>query len=349
MHKVLRGFGTAVGLVVVLAVLWWGVRSFSTVARPSAPVVAAVELPTLVPTAPALVLVTATPTPLPSPTATAVANRSEMRQQPSVPPTAVASPTPVLPQDINGLAYESILLMPADVRENVRDLFVSSVAKGRNPRAFIKVGDSTIENEHFLSHFDDGEAYELGAYGYLQETIDYFAGSFSRDSTAVRIGFHSWTMLDPYWADKAICQANETPLACEIRLHNPTFALVRLGSNDVGVPDSFDRNMREIVESCLQAGVIPILGTKADRNEGGDNINNQIIRTIAADYALPLWDFDTVAATIPGRGLDQDGIHMTVDYVPDYSTPLSFGKGHGVHNLTALVVLDLLRETVQTK
>jgi hypothetical protein len=137
-----------------------------------------------------------------------------------------------------------------------------------------------------------------------------------------------------------VCLPNEAVLNCELRVQNPSIVFIRLGSNDVGVPDSFDKNMRKTVELALANGIIPILGTKADRHEGGDNLNNNIIRQIAADFTLPLWDFDLLAATLPGRGLDQDGIHMTTFYAHDYTSPIAFERGHGLHNLTALIVLD---------
>jgi hypothetical protein len=53
-----------------------------------------------------------------------------------------------------------------------------------------------------------------------------------------------------------------------------------------------------------------------------------------------LWDFDLVAQTLPGRGLDADGVHMTTFYAHDYTLPEAFQRGHSVHNLTALIVLN---------
>ena len=211
---------------------------------------------------------------------------------------------------------------------------------GRNCRPFAKVGDSTIETDHFLSRFDSGP-YNLGAYTALQGVIVHFRGSFARDSTAVRTGLHSWTTFDPAWADKNVCLPNESPIACEFRQHNPAIVLIRLGSNDVGVPAMYDQNMRQIVQYAIDNSVIPVLGTKADRHEGS-NQNNDILRQIAADYQIPLWEFDIVAGTLPGRGLDVDGVHMSTFYAHDYTLPEAFQRGHAMHNLTALLMLDAL-------
>ena len=248
------------------------------------------------------------------------------------------------PGQVNGIPYSSFVILPDNVRQNARAIYARGQELGNNPRAFSKMGDSTIEPPHFLTRFDSGP-YNLGDYAYLQDVIDYFAGSFGRESIAVRRGLHAWSVDDPLWADKTYCQANETVLACEFRLHKPSLLLIRLGSNDVGVPESFRQSMGTIVQYAIDNGVIPVLGTKADRNEGGD-INNAIIREIAAQYQVPLWDFDAVANTIPGRGLSEDNVHMTFFYSHDYTDPTAFQTGHGVHNLTALILLDELWKQV---
>ena len=252
---------------------------------------------------------------------------------------------PPAPTTLNGIPIDTIVVMPDDVKQHIREIYASGLALGRDPHAFSKAGDSTIENPYFLTRFDGGQ-YNLGDYAYLQPVIDYFTGSYSRQGMAVRRGLHSWSMLNPTWADKTNCQPNETPIACEFRLHNPSVVLIRLGANDVDVAKSFDKNLRQIVELSIDNGVIPVLGTKADRHEGPGNINNNIIRQVAADYKIPLWDFDLVAQTIPGSGLDADSVHMTTFYAHDYSLPEAFQRGHSVHNLTALIVLDKVWKVV---
>lgn len=258
--------------------------------------------------------------------------------------TAV-TPSPVnlqisQPTTLNGIPLSAIVVMPPNVLANTRAIYAQGQQLRRNPHAFAKVGDSTIAIDHFLSRFDVGP-YNLGDYAYLQRVIDYFPGSFGRDSASVRIGLHAWTVFDPIWADKSICTANETVIACEYRLHNPSIALIRLGANDVGAPTLYDENMRQIVQFSIDNGVIPVLGTKADRNEGS-NQNNDIVRQIAADYQIPLWEFEPVAATLPGRGLDVDGVHMNTFYAHDYTQPEAFQRGHAMNNLTALMVLDAI-------
>ncbi len=245
---------------------------------------------------------------------------------------------------VNDLPEREIIHFSEEARQLARETFARGQEKGRNPRAFTTAGDSTTEIPFFLGRFDDGP-YNLGEFAYLQPVIDFFHGSFNHDSVSVRVGLHAWTLFDPTWADKTRCLSNEASLPCEIRLHNPSIILFRLGSNDTGVPALFDENIRLAVEYALEQGVIPVIGTKADRGEGSDQ-NNQLLRQIAADYDLLLWDYDRVADTLPGRGLDADQVHMTTFYAHDYSLPEAFQRGHAVHNLTALMVLDTIWKEV---
>ena len=267
---------------------------------------------------------------------------------------AAATPTPVLtftlpvtPTTLNGIPFAEIVVISPETWATIRSIYERGRELGRDPRAFSKIGDSTIDAEHFLSRFATGP-YNLGDYAFLQPTVDYFAPSFARQGMAVQIGLHSWNALDPLWADKTICEAAETVIACEFRLHNPSLVLIRLGANDVGVPDHFAQNMRDIVTYAIEQGVIPVLGTKADRAEGSDE-NNQIIRQIAEEYHLPLWDFDRVAATLPQRGLDEDGVHLLAYMAHDYTQPVAFERGHALHNLTALLVLDTIRQEMMNE
>lgn len=261
---------------------------------------------------------------------------------PFVSPAALVVPPPAaLPPTLNGVPLEEIIVLPETARQNIRGIFAAGMSLGRNPRAFSKLGDSIIENPHFLARFDGGP-YNLGEYAALQPVIDYFAGSFGRQGAAVRRGLHSWSVFDPMFADKSLCYANESLLACELRLHNPSLLFVRLGTNDVGVPESFERSLRRVIEFSISSGVIPILTTKADRFRDPLDTNNGIIRRLALEYNVPLWDFDRIAATLPGRGLAADGAHLTTFFAHDYTQPEALQRGHGVSNLTALMMLDAI-------
>ncbi len=287
----------------------------------------------------------ATATALAGPTAT----RSPATPAPTpspVPPTLEPSPTPLGPQVINDIPLASIAPMDPEIAANVRAIYERGQVLGRDPNTFSKLGDSTLLNPHFLGPFDLGD-YKLGDFDHLQSTIDRWRGSFERHGIGTHHGLHSWTVFDPMWADEEWCEAGEHLLACEVRLQNPSVLFIRLGSNDAGAPSGFRFNVKEVIEYAIDNGIIPIIGTKADRFEGS-NENNDILRALAAEYDVPLWDFDLLANTLPGRGLDTDQVHLIIDELPhDYTDPAAFQRGHAMQDLSALIALDQVRRIIE--
>jgi hypothetical protein len=272
---------------------------------------------------------------------TGLMDESETTDEESgIPPTAVQA----MP-NVNGVPIETIVVMPEEVQERVREIYAQGRLLGRNGSAFSKLGDSLIATPSFFTQFDAG-VYDLGPYEYLQPAIDYFAGSYERYGVALRPGLHAWGVFDPLWANKDWCQSNETMIACEFRLNNPGVLLILLGTNDSGSPGNFAHNIRKVVEFCIENGVVPVLVTKADRFEGPENTNNNLLREIADEYSIPLWDYDLVAGTMPDRGLQEDQVHLTVFVENDYTMPEAFETGHGVHNLTGLMMLNAIRQAV---
>lgn len=226
----------------------------------------------------------------------------------------------------------------SNVGPRAREIYLQGLAMGNNPRAFSKFGDCNSRTVFYLSHFDRGE-YLLGPYEYLQPVIDHFAGSYSRDSMTVWGGGRAWMVFDPLWANPAYCEPGETPIACEYRTHRPSVALIAFGTKEMGHTQLFEDNLRAIVEFSIANGVIPVLSTKADSLEGAGQPNNDIIRQVAAEYGVPLWDWGQVAATLPHNGLWDDGNHL--GWFPlRYNDSRALRTGHSLRNLTALVALD---------
>ena len=52
---------------------------------------------------------------------------------------------------------------------------------------------------------------------------------------------------------------------------------------------------------------------------------------------------------MPDRGLQEDQVHLTVFVENDYTMPEAFDTGHGVHNLTGLMMLDAIRQAVTSE
>ncbi|HKZ70035.1 MAG TPA: SH3 domain-containing protein [Anaerolineales bacterium] len=219
-----------------------------------------------------------------------------------------------------------------------RDIYQTGLALGNNPRAFSKVGDCQSAAPFFLASFDAPGQYRLGENGYLQETIENFSGSFSRESMVAKNGLNTASVLSPLWADPKKCNKGESALECEYRLHRPAFAIISLGTNGAWQSDAdYESAMRRIIDISIERGVVPILSTKADDVEGGNRFNF-IVSKLAAEYDLPLWNFWAAASTLPSFGL-ADTYHLSWGrlFLDD---PVSMSKGWAWRNLTALQSLD---------
>ena len=229
---------------------------------------------------------------------------------------------------------------------HMQEIFANGQTQGRNPYRFSKLGDSVIANGDFLTRFDKPGAYELGPFTSLSPVIEHYQGSWDRFGVGIRIGLHAWGVFDPMWANKDWCEPNEVMIDCEFRLNNPAVVLIHLGTNDT--TDSYPQFMRKVIETSLEAGVIPIIMTKADRFEGDDNRNNETMRSLAAEYKVPLLDYDLLAATLPERGLKEDGVHMNGPLAHDYNLEETLQKGHTTHNLAVLFMLEeILSEVIR--
>lgn len=290
-------------------------------------------------------------------------------------PTLFAFTTPVLPQDDSRLPVPSLSpaplsiptvdvstlppnfwmdlpVVPNDVSDRVREIYWRGLQMGNNPHAFSKVGDCHSTNPYFLADYDLGPGiYDLGEYGDLQATIDYFGGSFGRTSLSAKQGLSTAGVLASLWSDWQQCSSNETPLDCEIRLHRPSFAIISLGTNeayDVKLDKTpFEGRLRRIIEHSIDQGVVPILSTKAD-NEEGDHYINYVTAKLALEYELPLWNFWKAVQPISQNGM-RNADHLT--FAPtksftDFSKPEYLDYGMQIRNLTALQTMDMIRREV---
>lgn len=224
------------------------------------------------------------------------------------------------------------------VSGNARAIYQRGLSAGTNPRAFSKVGDCQSVAPYYLVPFDKGE-YRLGSsYAYLQETINQFGGMFGRESLAARDGMNVKSVLDPLWANPRLCQAGESPLACELRLNRPSIVLVSLGTNGSWqTNEEYEGYMRQILDYIIAQGAVPILSTKADNLEGGDRFN-QIVLKLAGEYDVPLWHFQLAAQTLPNNGI-VDSYHLGWGQL-FFDLPTGLSRGWQVRNLTALQALD---------
>ncbi|MCE9645718.1 MAG: hypothetical protein K8S20_06935 [Chloroflexi bacterium] len=253
----------------------------------------------------------------------------------------VSTPRPTLTAD----EWMTLPIVPA-VSDTARAIYRHGLELGNNPQAFSKVGDCQTSTDFFLVDFDHAGTYSLGdEHAGLQATIDYYQGSFSRQSLAVKDGFNVAAVLSPLRADPKQCNAGETPLACEYRLNKPSVALISMETNfKQRTAEEYGKYMRQIVAYTISQGIVPVLGTKADNKEGNNAINAEIAM-IANEFDIPVWNFWAAAQPLPNHGFDtglNDGFHLSFsrNFFDDPKVMLSAWPWR---NLTALQVLDAMR------
>ncbi|MCL4261187.1 MAG: hypothetical protein KJZ52_11240, partial [Anaerolineales bacterium] len=140
-------------------------------------------------------------------------------------PAATATPKPPLEKD----AWMQMPVVPAGVSESMREVYQRGIESGNDPTHFSIIGDCQNVSSYFLSVFDTPGEFSLGSeYAYLQPTIDYYHGSYSRVSLAVKGGFNAAAVLSPLRADPKSCNANESPLDCELRTWRPSIVFVSM-------------------------------------------------------------------------------------------------------------------------
>ncbi len=187
----------------------------------------------------------------------------------------------------------------------LKDVYARGQEQGLNAHHFSVAGDCQNIPNAFLGFYDEPDRYYFtDTDAYLQETVDWFAGTWSRDGLAVDGGFNFPAIFTPLRADPDQCQNNEAPLACEIRTNKPAFIIIAMEFVYEGrTAENYEQYLRQAVDYALSQNVIPILMTKADNVEGGHRIN-QATAQVAYDYDLPLINWWRAAQSLPNHGLD---------------------------------------------
>jgi len=323
--------------IVLLTACGGGASASPTAARPSLAATAENRLQ------PSATVTLAAVTPTVEITKTAAASATATITASPIPQnTPTKGPTPTLAPD----AWQKAPVIPASVSQRVKLIYQMGLLKGNNPRAFSKVGDCNSTMPYFLGDFDTPGQYDLGDYADLQETVDFFAGSFGRKSLAAKDGLTAHASLSVLWNTWKDCETYETPLTCEYRIHRPMYALISFGTNDANGTVDFEIALRKVIEMTIGNSIIPILSTKADNAEGDYSINEAIVR-LAYEYELPLWNYWLAVQTLPDKGL-RSPEHLSAG--PDGFSTLTgenLNFGWPVRNLTALQTLDAVRKAVE--
>lgn len=284
------------------------------------------EAPTITPTASEQAQSSATPTPTQDPTSDSDSTETTEENTQQTPTMAIY--IPLDPED-----WQNWPVIPG-LSPQMIDLYKHGLELGRDPHAFSVIGDCQSSPTYFLSIYDEGRYTLPEGQEYLQETIDWYAGSFSHLSITVKNGMTAPGVLNPLWRDIQLCESKETPIICEVRVNNPSLAIISLGTNWLPSTsyEQYVDYLSEIVRLLLSQGVIPVLSTKADNIEG-DYSRNLAMADVAAEYSLPLWNFWAAVEHLPNRGLDntREDVYLVHD-------------GWDVRNLSALELLDHLHK-----
>jgi hypothetical protein len=265
------------------------------------------------------------------PTETKTQNEAESKVPEALTPTEVVTPTPYVRLDPED--WQNWPVIPSLSPEMI-EVYKRGQALGRDPHVFSVIGDCQSTPTYFLSIYDEGRYTLPDDKAYLQETIDWYAGSFSHLSITVKNGMTAPGVLNPMWRDIQLCESKETPITCEVRVSNPSLVLISLGTN--WMPDTpheqYVHYLSEIVRILLSNGVIPVLSTKADNIEG-DYSRNLAMAEVAYEFSLPLWNFWAAVKDLPNRGLDnsREDVYLVHD-------------GWDIRNQSALELLDHLHK-----
>ncbi|MEP7135056.1 MAG: SGNH/GDSL hydrolase family protein [Chloroflexota bacterium] len=261
-----------------------------------------------------------TPLPVPAPQAVPTLTRSPIttdRTPPSTPiltntPSIRFSASPSVTSSATRPASPAIKITsidPADwkawpvipeVDPSIRALYEYGQSLGNDPHAFSIFGDCQSRPDAFLGVFETDPDAVKNLSPELQEVVVNFSDSLNRESPTSQDGTTPGALLWDQWhRGEYGCTFDETPVQCELRIHRPSFVLIQIGTHFESRNTEY---LRKIITQLIDAGVVPILATKADNRELDDRINRDMA-LLASEYDLPLWNFWAALSDLPDRGL----------------------------------------------
>jgi len=220
----------------------------------------------------------------------------------------VAQPTSMIPTDEARLLPANWQEWPVvpEVTERAKDIYRIGLEQGRDPQAFSVIGDCHSAPDVLFARLVDPEFTRPAEYSNYVETLDVYSGSWERDFVTVKNGMSAASIRSPYWNDEERCEVDESPLACEIRLHNPSIIIISIGTNWLEEEyEPFEDYYRKALDEIIAAGIVPVIATKADPTDP-DFPLNLIMARLAYEYDIPCWNFWSAVQDLPDHGLDVD-------------------------------------------
>ncbi|HSQ39119.1 MAG TPA: hypothetical protein VLM78_03075, partial [Anaerolineales bacterium] len=191
-------------------------------------------------------------------------------------------------------------VVPSFIDPSLQKVYERGLTLGNDPRAFSIFGDCQTRPGEFFGVFETDPSSLQGLSPELRETVTYFTGSFNRESSTSQDGTTPGSLLWTQWhRGEYGCTFAETPVQCELRTNRPSFVIIQVGTHFESRNTEY---LRKIILQLLDAGVVPILATKADNRELDERINRDMA-LLAVEYDLPLWNFWASVSNLPDRGL----------------------------------------------
>ena len=216
-------------------------------------------------------------------------------------PTRTLTPTSVPPTFVTeAIGWKDLPVIPETVDATLQKVYEKGLELGNDPHAFSIFGDCQERPKDFFGVFETDPAVVESLSPELQEVVANFQGSFNRESPTAQDGTTPGALLWNQWhRGEYGCSFAETPVQCELRIHHPSFVIIQIGTHFESRNTEY---LRKVILQLLDAGVVPILATKADNREKDERINRDM-SMLAAEYDLPLWNFWAALSDLPGRGL----------------------------------------------
>ena len=293
---------------------------------------------------------------------------------PSCPLLRSTGPDLLESRDVPSAAVDRLPVVPvydADVVANLRHIVAHGQALGRNPDAFMKVGDSNTATPGYLTRlgepgYDPTAAGLTAGYPELEATRERYlapipagGNSFTEASSAATGG---WTVFNALPA-----------VPGELAATNASVALITLGSNDqvLESPDVFRAGLTALVNQLAAAGVVPLLSTipAIAPGYGRNGVIEQfgrVVADVAAANQLPVLNLYRAQVALPNYGLDETdarlilspesgvtvggntpGIHLaTSPNGGGFFRPADLASGQNTRNLITLEALNWLDANV---
>jgi hypothetical protein len=191
-------------------------------------------------------------------------------------------------------------VIPEGIDPSLQKVYERGLELGNDPHAFSLFGDCQARPADFFGVFETDVELVESLSPELQEVVVHFQGSFNRESPTAQDATTPGSLLWIQWhRGEYGCTFAETPVECELRIHRPSFVIIQIGTHFESRNTEY---LRKIILQLMDAGVVPILATKADNRENDERINRDMA-LLAAEYDLPLWNFWASLSDLPERGL----------------------------------------------